>query len=105
MIARVSELFKGHRSLIIGFNTFLPPGYKIDAPDDEVIVTTPVIPSNNNSVPILCENLTKLPQIAPAPPVQPPTPPVAPNPAAAPIQFDHARTYVKKIKVSQNRVN
>jgi paired amphipathic helix protein Sin3a len=30
VIARVSELFKGHDNLILGFNTFLPPGYKIE---------------------------------------------------------------------------
>ena len=30
VINRVSELFKGHVELIIGFNTFLPPGYKIE---------------------------------------------------------------------------
>ncbi|KAF0683651.1 Aste57867_24296 [Aphanomyces stellatus] len=26
-IQRISELFKGHPNLIVGFNTFLPPGY------------------------------------------------------------------------------
>jgi paired amphipathic helix protein Sin3a len=26
---RVKELFKGHRDLILGFNTFLPKGYEI----------------------------------------------------------------------------
>lgn len=30
VIARVSCLFKGHPELIVGFNTFLPPGYKIE---------------------------------------------------------------------------
>jgi paired amphipathic helix protein Sin3a len=30
VIARVSELFKGHDNLVLGFNTFLPPGYKIE---------------------------------------------------------------------------
>ena len=30
MISRVSMLFKGHPELIVGFNTFLPPGYKIE---------------------------------------------------------------------------
>lgn len=30
VIRRVKTLFKGHRSLILGFNLFLPPGYKID---------------------------------------------------------------------------
>ncbi|KAA8533070.1 hypothetical protein F0562_033397 [Nyssa sinensis] len=29
VIARVKELFKGHRNLILGFNTFLPKGYEI----------------------------------------------------------------------------
>lgn len=30
VITRVSNLFKGYPELIIGFNTFLPPGYKIE---------------------------------------------------------------------------
>lgn len=30
VISRVSSLFKGHPELIVGFNTFLPPGYKIE---------------------------------------------------------------------------
>lgn len=30
VIQRVSNLFKGHPELIVGFNTFLPPGYKIE---------------------------------------------------------------------------
>ena len=29
MIAAVSDLFRGHPDLIVGFNTFLPPGYKV----------------------------------------------------------------------------
>jgi paired amphipathic helix protein Sin3a len=35
VIARVSDLFRGHTSLILGFNTFLPPGYKIELEDVE----------------------------------------------------------------------
>ncbi|CAN1852666.1 Paired amphipathic helix protein Sin3-like 4 [Linum perenne] len=36
VIARVKDLFKGHRDLILGFNTFLPKGYEITLPlDDE----------------------------------------------------------------------
>eukprot|EP00005_Dracoamoeba_jomungandri_P004864 CAMPEP_0174252262 /NCGR_PEP_ID=MMETSP0439-20130205/1801_1 /TAXON_ID=0 /ORGANISM="Stereomyxa ramosa, Strain Chinc5" /LENGTH=1190 /DNA_ID=CAMNT_0015332775 /DNA_START=101 /DNA_END=3673 /DNA_ORIENTATION=+ len=35
VIARVKELFKGHEGLVGGFNTFLPPGYKIEPPDEE----------------------------------------------------------------------
>lgn len=30
VIQRVKNLFRGHKSLILGFNQFLPPGYKID---------------------------------------------------------------------------
>uniref|UniRef100_A0A7S2SFF8 Histone deacetylase interacting domain-containing protein n=1 Tax=Mucochytrium quahogii TaxID=96639 RepID=A0A7S2SFF8_9STRA len=32
VINHVCELFKGHDNLILGFNTFLPPGYKIELP-------------------------------------------------------------------------
>ncbi|KAL2543109.1 Paired amphipathic helix protein Sin3-like 4 [Abeliophyllum distichum] len=35
VIERVKELFKGHRDLILGFNTFLPKGYEITLPPDE----------------------------------------------------------------------
>lgn len=42
VIARVKELFKGHRTLILGFNTFLPKGYEITNPEDEAPVKKPV---------------------------------------------------------------
>jgi paired amphipathic helix protein Sin3a len=32
VIKRVTTLFQGHRELILGFNQFLPPGYKITDP-------------------------------------------------------------------------
>jgi paired amphipathic helix protein Sin3a len=35
VISRVSMLFKGHPELIVGFNTFLPPGYKIEVQTNE----------------------------------------------------------------------
>lgn len=42
MISRVSQLFKGHPDLIMGFNTFLPPGYKIEVQTNDMVnVTTP----------------------------------------------------------------
>uniref|UniRef100_A0A0W0G8G3 Histone deacetylase sin3 component n=1 Tax=Moniliophthora roreri TaxID=221103 RepID=A0A0W0G8G3_MONRR len=37
VIQRVGVLFQGRPSLIQGFNTFLPPGYRMD--DDAVAVT------------------------------------------------------------------
>lgn len=34
VIRRVSNLFKGNRRLVLGFNTFLPEGYQIELPSD-----------------------------------------------------------------------
>jgi paired amphipathic helix protein Sin3a len=45
VIDRVSSLFHGHPALIQGFNTFLPPGYRIECGTDDnpdaIRVTTP----------------------------------------------------------------
>ncbi|CAG5056294.1 unnamed protein product [Parnassius apollo] len=42
VIKRVSNLFKGHPELIVGFNTFLPPGYKIEVQSNgQVSVSMP----------------------------------------------------------------
>ena len=41
VINRVSNLFKGHPDLIVGFNTFLPPGYKIEVQANEINVHQP----------------------------------------------------------------
>ncbi|XP_067943768.1 paired amphipathic helix protein Sin3a-like isoform X2 [Watersipora subatra] len=46
VISRVSNLFKGHPELIVGFNTFLPPGYKIEVQaNDTISVQQPGQPS------------------------------------------------------------
>eukprot|EP00884_Botryococcus_braunii_P021579 jgi/Botrbrau1/8104/Bobra.0230s0027.1 len=34
VIDKVKQLFKGHRELILGFNTFLPKGYEIVMPEE-----------------------------------------------------------------------
>jgi len=36
VISHVCELFKGYDNLILGFNTFLPPGFKIELPNSEI---------------------------------------------------------------------
>ncbi|ESO95141.1 hypothetical protein LOTGIDRAFT_232221 [Lottia gigantea] len=41
VINRVSNLFKGHPDLIVGFNTFLPPGYKIEVQSEMINVHQP----------------------------------------------------------------
>lgn len=42
VIAKVSTLFRGHTDLIVGFNTFLPPGYRIEQMphNNEIRITT-----------------------------------------------------------------
>ncbi|CDY42983.1 BnaC02g19570D [Brassica napus] len=35
VISKVSQLFKEHKVLLLGFNKFLPPGYKITLPKDQ----------------------------------------------------------------------
>jgi len=35
VIRRVSNLFQGNRRLVLGFNTFLPEGYRIELPDGD----------------------------------------------------------------------
>ncbi|KAL6969503.1 hypothetical protein U1Q18_029215 [Sarracenia purpurea var. burkii] len=44
VISRVKELFRGHRDLVLGFNTFLPKGYEITLPpeDEPPLVKKPV---------------------------------------------------------------
>jgi paired amphipathic helix protein Sin3a len=126
VIARVSELFKGHRNLILGFNTFLPPGYKIEkvpGEDDEMGSGTadhapmneeyhqPQHPHTHPTAPSmqLPSSSTLLHQ-QPPPANQPivnPQMTSAPIAAAASVtqqqrkqpEFDHARNYVKKIKM------
>lgn len=75
MIARVSELFKGHKHLILGFNTFLPPGYKIEIPDDDKppLITQPPQPPSHPPM------VSQLPT---------PTPPAG---GRKQPEFDHAR--------------
>lgn len=88
MIRRVSELFRGHTDLILGFNTFLPPGYKI-----EVVTETPVDPVHARP---------PIPPPAPQPgafqPHEPRPPLRAAREVGQPAEFDHAIQYVTKIK-------
>uniref|UniRef100_A0A674D5I8 Paired amphipathic helix protein Sin3a n=1 Tax=Salmo trutta TaxID=8032 RepID=A0A674D5I8_SALTR len=124
VISRVSQLFKGHPDLIMGFNTFLPPGYKIEvATNDLVNVTTPgqihhITPHGISVSQIPLSGLPTPHQppaptttSAPPPPTQPtptkiskPHTPISGTPNAPPLQnnqpveFNHAINYVNKIK-------
>ncbi|XP_069480652.1 paired amphipathic helix protein Sin3a isoform X1 [Ambystoma mexicanum] len=81
VISRVSQLFKGHPDLIMGFNTFLPPGYKIEVQTNDLVnVTTPgqVHQISTHGI---------QPQVPPPPPPQPSTQstPTPAQPAPQPL--------------------
>ena len=128
VIERVLQLFHGHRMLILGFNTFLPPGYKIEFSDDQDKPRVqlkypqgmtgpqpqPYVPPPASALPVQ-QAPNHLPGMAPAPYGQPMSgpgpeatpPPVPPTQAGssatqntkkAPIEFDQAINYVTKIK-------
>ncbi|MED6231575.1 hypothetical protein ATANTOWER_030327 [Ataeniobius toweri] len=59
VINRVSQLFHGHPDLVLGFNAFLPPGYRIEVP--------------KNGMAFLQSPFTT--QVSPGPPVKSPTSP------------------------------
>ncbi|CAO3629799.1 unnamed protein product [Mucor fragilis] len=84
VIERVSTLFRGHPALISGFNTFLPPGYRIECSTDAysrdiIKVTTPTGTTSTTSgepLNLHSENAAlyyshqQQPQRSPAPPAQ-----------------------------------
>jgi len=86
VIERVSELFKGQTHLILGFNHFLPEGYKIEISDlpipngpsglqqNSLAPLTPSSPLRNNPPSVAVST-----PAAPTPPVQISTPPVLPS--------------------------
>lgn len=73
VIVRVSQLFQGHEALILGFNRFLPPGYKILIGEDEKggVSTGFEGPKGYSSLPTAHPSL-QLKPIAPHPPVDHP---------------------------------
>uniref|UniRef100_A0A669BXU1 SIN3 transcription regulator family member A n=1 Tax=Oreochromis niloticus TaxID=8128 RepID=A0A669BXU1_ORENI len=72
VINRVSQLFKGHPDLIMGFNTFLPPGYKIEVQTNDLVNSHTPVSSTPSSGPPIQNN--------------------------QPVEFNHAINYVNKIK-------
>lgn len=106
VIDRVSTLFRGHPNLIQGFNTFLPPGYRIECsldPSDPnpIRVTTPTgtttRPNFSGSYNQRWGSASSehAPDSAPA---QPPAVPEHEQQNGGQIEFNHAISYVNKIK-------
>ena len=123
VIRRVKSLFFGHRSLILGFNQFLPPGYKIEVDGAVKQPPTPSVSGSSKPPPSSKEPeaIGPLPPKNPIPPVgtggpgpggsflasgptmapapEPPKLPGAPaQPAKPTVEFNHAVNYVAKIK-------
>uniref|UniRef100_A0A8C9U0E9 Paired amphipathic helix protein Sin3a n=1 Tax=Scleropages formosus TaxID=113540 RepID=A0A8C9U0E9_SCLFO len=102
VISRVSQLFKGHPDLIMGFNTFLPPGYKIEVQTNDLVnVTTPGQIHHITPHGISVQNIPTVttPQhqshLGSSPSTAALAAPVQPTP---PVEFNHAINYVNKIK-------
>lgn len=72
VIRRVSNLFRGNRRLVLGFNTFLPEGYKIELPEgDGPAVAVYRAPGATHGI-VLGPGEAPPPPGAPWPPRQPP---------------------------------
>uniref|UniRef100_A0A7N6AQ16 Paired amphipathic helix protein Sin3a n=1 Tax=Anabas testudineus TaxID=64144 RepID=A0A7N6AQ16_ANATE len=98
VISRVSQLFKGHPDLIMGFNTFLPPGYKIEVQTNDLPLQPQALtPSSQSNPSIPAYTSPRSPPMQLHPPVSgtPTGPPMQNN---QPVEFNHAINYVNKIK-------
>lgn len=104
VIDRVSSLFCGHPNLIQGFNTFLPPGYRIECSLDPmdpnpIRVTTPTGTTTRPDIsgaPYGAQWGAEQPPAIPAPPF--PSDQQPPQGPGGQIEFNHAISYVNKIK-------
>uniref|UniRef100_A0A3Q2DID1 Paired amphipathic helix protein Sin3b n=1 Tax=Cyprinodon variegatus TaxID=28743 RepID=A0A3Q2DID1_CYPVA len=106
VINRVSQLFHGHPDLVLGFNAFLPPGYRIEVPKNGVAflqsdakVPSSDSPSSTSAAPPEPASKLSLPLASKESLIQATTSSVSP-PASetSPVEFDSAISYVNKIK-------
>ncbi|XP_019864517.1 PREDICTED: paired amphipathic helix protein Sin3a [Amphimedon queenslandica] len=112
VISRVSNLFKGHPDLIVGFNTFLPPGFKIEVHgQNEINIQGPAQHSHTLQQIAMRHNAAAAAAAASAGnqsgtgQTQRSSPSSSSNPALTgqqkghqPVEFNHAINYVNKIK-------
>ncbi|KAI0062716.1 hypothetical protein BV25DRAFT_1803353 [Artomyces pyxidatus] len=94
VIQRVSNLFHGHPSLIQGFNTFLPVGYRIDvgASSQMITVTTP-----SGTV---MQSTTDMLGLPPPPPNEGSSPPMSTTEFGAPPRASSALGLPSKARTS-----
>ncbi|XP_078052831.1 SIN3 transcription regulator family member A isoform X4 [Augochlora pura] len=100
VITRVSNLFKGHPELIVGFNTFLPPGYKIEVQANEQGYAFQVSVSMPSPTPTLSQHCTV--NVGSPPVASPPT-----QPAKAPpvLQIMHGSGNIHQSHILNNNSN
>uniref|UniRef100_G3P9I8 Paired amphipathic helix protein Sin3b n=1 Tax=Gasterosteus aculeatus TaxID=69293 RepID=G3P9I8_GASAC len=90
VINRVSQLFHGHPDLVLGFNAFLPPGYRIEVPKNGVaFLQSPFSTQVRYST---VDTFRESQNQATTSSVSPPAP------ETSPVEFDSAISYVNKIK-------
>ncbi|KAJ3599472.1 hypothetical protein NHX12_033433 [Muraenolepis orangiensis] len=119
VINRVSQLFHGHPDLVLGFNAFLPPGYRIEIPKNGMVFLqspfstqatqhgkaisspTAATPSGSTSAAHTEAGATQSTEATVAPDGQSQASATAASPPASeasPVEFDSAISYVNKIK-------
>ena len=96
VIRRVSDLFRGHDSLTLGFSVFLPPGYKIELssspPPAAGAAVSATAPYASSCAPSSGGEAAPASKEMRAPTHQ------APPSASGPAELDHAISYVTKVK-------
>uniref|UniRef100_H3DDI2 Paired amphipathic helix protein Sin3b n=1 Tax=Tetraodon nigroviridis TaxID=99883 RepID=H3DDI2_TETNG len=91
VINRVSQLFHGHPDLVLGFNAFLPPGYRIEIPKNGVAFhqsqfSAQFFAHTCDSCATESQNQATTSSVSP------------PASETSPVEFDSAINYVNKIK-------
>ncbi|XP_030640221.1 paired amphipathic helix protein Sin3b [Chanos chanos] len=102
VINRVSQLFHGHPDLVLGFNAFLPPGYRIELPKNGMVFLQSPLSAqsiSSSSGPPEPPSRLSLPLPSRDSQAQPATSSVSPPTSEpSPVEFDSAISYVNKIK-------
>ena len=99
---RVAALFYGYPSLVWGFNTFLPPGYRMKCVNDTdnlglITIATPM-GTTTQAIRGACPPGSILMDRELAAPRYEPPPPVHPPPSQGEIDIELALAYVQKVK-------
>ncbi|CAL8308298.1 unnamed protein product [Lota lota] len=99
VINRVSQLFHGHPDLVLGFNAFLPPGYRIEIPKNGIVfLQSPFSTQVSSSTALIDQDSTQRYNDSSCMNQASATSASPPASEASPVEFDSAISYVNKIK-------